>query len=72
MHFIHVPFFLYFFVICTDETVDAMRGTWFYQCNSEPLDESIATQIETEHFAEFGGQKTTVDAPPTKAAKQGN
>ncbi|XP_071789031.1 phospholipase DDHD1-like [Asterias amurensis] len=54
----------------SDETVDVMRGTWFYQCNLEPLDESIATQIETEHFAEFGGQKTTVDAPPTKAAKQ--
>ncbi|XP_038074819.1 phospholipase DDHD1-like [Patiria miniata] len=54
----------------SDEKVDVMRGTWFYYANSEPLEEGIATQIETEHFAEFGGQKITEETQPKKGPKQ--
>ena len=59
-------------MLSTDESVDVMRGTWFYYGNSEPLDENIAIQIETEHFAEFGGQTISADTPPAKGPKKGN
>ncbi|XP_022095658.1 phospholipase DDHD1-like [Acanthaster planci] len=57
-------------IFWSDEKVDVMRGTWFYYGNSEPLEESIASQIETEHFAEFGGQKIVEEAQPKKGPKQ--
>ena len=58
----------------SDEPVDVLRGTWFYQSNQEPIDDGIAQQIETEHMKRFRGQKIAPEPSPqdpkqTKNAK---
>ena len=58
--------------LCADERVDVMRGTWFFCANSEPVEEGIATQIETEHFGEFGGQEITEETTSRKGPKPGD
>ena len=53
-----------------DDNEDVLRGTWFYQSNGEPIDDTVALQIETEHVKRFGGQKITPDPLPPPDVKQ--
>ncbi|ESO83548.1 hypothetical protein LOTGIDRAFT_133288 [Lottia gigantea] len=40
-----------------------LRGTWFHDSTWQPLEEDYANQLETEHLANFIGQRLE-DAPP--------
>jgi hypothetical protein len=52
--------------------IDIMRGTWFFDGSWQPIEEGYASQIETEHLANFENERIP-DEPltQTKGQKKG-
>ncbi|XP_071505435.1 phospholipase DDHD1-like [Diadema antillarum] len=51
----------------SEDTVDVMRGTWFYASSSEPVEECMAMDIEKEHLELFS--KGQAQEPPVQQGK---
>ncbi|XP_063958052.1 phospholipase DDHD1-like [Lytechinus pictus] len=55
----------------SDDTVDVMRGTWFYSSGTEPIEEGMANDIEKEHLDLFSRDDPPEPPPqPTKGTQK--